>query len=110
MRWIEVLSDGVVELTPFPHSHYPSPSTSTTKAKGKEDEKPQGLLKVHRLPILSERGQGVGASGMGGEDMAFWVSRRRFVVKPFSLPPVEGDTEAQAQAEGVAGMKVDIEF
>ena len=100
--------DGVIELTPFPHGHHLSASDKTTTAKGKEDEKPQGLLNVHRLPILSEKGQGVGANGSGGEDMAFWVSRRRFVVKPFSLPPVEGDQEAQAQAG--EGTKVDIDF
>ena len=98
--------DGVIELTPFPHGHYLSASSeNTTTAKGKEDEKPQGLLKMLRLPVLSEKGQGVGAGATGGEDMAFWVSRRRFVVKPFSLPPVEGDQEAQSEST-----KVDIEF
>ena len=53
--------------------------------------------------MQSEKGQ----NGGGGEDMAFWVSRRRFVVKPFSLPPVEGDKEAQ---DGSAGGGKDIEF
>jgi len=35
-----------------------------------------------------------------GEDLAFTVSRRKFAIKPFSLPPMEGDQEAQAQKEG----------
>lgn len=47
----------------------------------------QGLIKVIKLPILSERGVGVGV----GEDMAFAVGRRRFVVRPFYLPPLEGE-------------------
>jgi elongator complex protein 4 len=55
--------------------------------KGKDDEKMQGLLKVVKLPVLSERGLSVGA----GEDMAFAVGRRRFVIRPFHLPPLEGD-------------------
>ena len=58
--------------------------------------------------MVSEKGQGVGATGTGGEDMAFWVSRRRFVMKPFSLPPVEGDQEAQANVG--EGTKMDIDF
>jgi elongator complex protein 4 len=72
---------------------------------GKEDEKPQGLLKVWRVPVQSEKGMGTAGVGVGvgGEDMAFWVSRRRFVVRPFSLPPVEGDLEAQEGGGGGAG-------
>ncbi|KAL8796139.1 MAG: hypothetical protein Q9195_001472 [Heterodermia aff. obscurata] len=105
VRWTELLIDGVIELTPFPHDHYLAVSDTAKTAKGKEDEKPQGLLKVLRVPVLSEKGQGLGASGVGGEDMAFWVSRRRFVIKPFSLPPVEGDQEAQGDAT-----KVEIDF
>ena len=106
VRWTELLIDGVIEFTPFPHDHHLAASDTSRTAKGKEDEKPQGLLKVLRVPVLSEKGQGLGASGGGGEDMAFWVSRRRFVIKPFSLPPVEGDQEAQ---QGDA-TKVDLEF
>ncbi len=54
------------------------------------------------------------ASGVG-DDLAFTLSRRRgLVVKPFSLPPVEGDNEAQEAAgiehEGGKATKVDIEF
>lgn len=50
-----------------------------------------------------------------GDDLAFTLSRRKFVIKPFSLPPVEGDTEAQGAlgAEGGGGgkqTKVDIDF
>ena len=74
-------------------------------ARGTE-EQPQGMVKVHKLPISTERGEGgAGAGNSMGEDLAFTVSRRRFVIKPFSLPPVEGDVEAQQ-----ASAKKDVEF
>ncbi|KAL8694849.1 MAG: hypothetical protein Q9218_000609 [Villophora microphyllina] len=90
-RWMELLSDGVIELSPFPHSIDTGPPTTTAGATTAQEEKPQGMVKVHRLPVFSEKGGG----GMSGDDLAFLVSRRKFVIKPFSLPPVEGDTEAQ---------------
>jgi elongator complex protein 4 len=54
------------------------------------------MLKVHRLPILHEKGGGVfELDGLEG-DLAFTLSRRKgLVIKPFSLPPVDGDTEMQ---------------
>lgn len=112
-----------MELTPFPHLLDPSNNTSSSSslaesggARSGVDEQPQGLLKLHKLPVVTERGGGV----REGDDLAFTVSRRRFVIKPFSLPPVEGDVEAQqqgggqqAQGEGGAlgkATKIDIEF
>ncbi|KAL8650157.1 MAG: hypothetical protein Q9210_003982 [Variospora velana] len=105
VRWMELLSDGVMELSPFPHSDQNAPPTTSSAATAQE-EKPQGLVKVHRLPVFSEKGGG----GLSGDDLAFTVSRRKFVIKPFNLPPVEGDTEAQrGEGEGKP-TKVDIEF
>lgn len=68
------------------------------------------MLKVHRLPVFHEKGGGGGGSGGVGDDLAFTVSRRKFVIKPFSLPPVEGDTEAQRGKADGKPTKVDIEF
>lgn len=103
VSWIEHLCDGVIELAPFPHSIDIEPPGSGV---GKNEEKTQGLVKVHRLPVLSEKGGG----GGGGDDLAFSLSRKRFVIKPYNLPPVEGDGEAQkGEAEG-GKMKVDIDF
>jgi elongator complex protein 4 len=99
--WIEHLCDGVLELAPFPHSIDVEPPRS-----GKTEEKPQGMVKVHRLPVLSEKGGG----GGGGDDLAFSLSRKRFVIKPYSLPPVEGDHEAQRGESEGGKMKVDLEF
>jgi elongator complex protein 4 len=94
VRWMELLSDGVIELTPFPHSSdqdsaIPKPAGGDS---GNNEEPPQGMLKLHRLPIFHERG---GGSSLVGEDWAFTLSRRKFTIKPYSLPPIEGDTEAQ---------------
>jgi elongator complex protein 4 len=57
----------------------------------------QGLLKVLKIPMLSERGVGIG----GGEDMAFAVGRRRFDIMPFHLPPVEGEDEGGGDAKAL---------
>ena len=92
-RWIELLSDGVIELSPFPHS---SGTDVADPNKPGQDEQPQGLLTVHRLPILHERG---GGSGAVSEESTFTLSRKRFTIKPFNLPPVEGDIEAQQERD-----------
>jgi elongator complex protein 4 len=113
IRWAEVLSDGVFELSPFAHSHLESLATSAGATK--DEEKPQGMFAVHKLPIFHEKGGGGGGAEGLGEDMAFTVSRRKFVIAKFSLPPLEGDTEAQAEATreasgGAMPKKQDLEF
>jgi elongator complex protein 4 len=97
VRWCEILSDGVIELTPFPHSPaYEEASGESRRGKGKDDQTPQGLVRVHKLPILSQRGEGGAGNGNSlGDDLSFAVTRKRFLIRPFSLPPVEGDREAQ---------------
>ena len=109
-RWMELLSDGVLELIPFPHTIDTGPPLATSGAATASEEKPQGMVKIHRLPVFHERGGGAIGGARVGDDLAFTVSRRRFVIKPFSLPPVEGDTEAQkGEVEGKP-TKVDIDF
>ncbi|KAJ5946864.1 hypothetical protein N7454_003703 [Penicillium verhagenii] len=106
IRWIELLSDGVIELCPFPHS---ADALGSSGAATAQEEPPQGMLKTHRIPVLHERGGG--SDQNVGQDWAFNLSRRRFEIKPFSLPPAEGDQEAQA-APASSGMpkKSDLEF
>jgi elongator complex protein 4 len=108
-RWAETLSDGVLELTPFPHlmdANHPSHYATSTSAK---EEQPQGMVKVHKLPLVTERGEGgAGAGNSIGEDLAFTLSRRKFLVAPFSLPPMEGDQDAQEAAGKVTAK--DVEF
>ncbi|MCJ1275807.1 hypothetical protein MMC21_003610 [Puttea exsequens] len=101
VRWIETLADGVLELAPFPHSIDVAPTGSKGGKRG--EEAPQGILKVHKVPVVTEKGGG----GGGGDDWAFSLSRRRFVVRMFSLPPVDGDVEAQ---KGEGSGKGDMEF
>ena len=80
-----------------------------TSSKSEDQQPPQGMLKVHKLPVTTERGEGgAGVGNSIGEDLAFTVSRRKFVIKPYSLPPVEGDQEGQEQAGAVR--KADVEF
>ncbi|KAK1145990.1 Elongator subunit elp4 [Aspergillus melleus] len=106
VRWMEILSDGVIELCPFPHS---ADALATSGAATAHEEPPQGMLKVHRLPVLHERGGG--SDQNIGQDWAFTLSRKRFEVKPFSLPPAEGDKEAQdGGAAGGMPKKADLEF
>ncbi|PIA88547.1 hypothetical protein CB0940_07278 [Cercospora beticola] len=109
VRWAEILSDGVLELTPFPHLMDASNSLAESGGARDKDEQPQGLVRFHKLPINTERGEGgAGAGNSLGEDLAFTVSRRKFVIKPFSLPPLEGDQEAQQEAGKVTAK--DIQF
>jgi len=107
IRWVELLSDGVLELAPFPHSA----EGDTDRARGSTgttEEPPQGLLQVHRLPVIHERGSGVGTSE---NDWTFTLSRRKFTIKQFNLPPVEGDTDAQqGSGQEQKAKKTDVEF
>lgn len=103
---MELISDGVIELCPFPHS---ADALATSGAATSGEEPPQGMLKTHRLPVLHERGGG--SDQNIGQDWAFNLSRRKFEIKPFSLPPEEGDKEAQGgAAAGGMPKKEDLEF
>ena len=91
VRWIELLSDGVIELAPFPYTHNTLAFESmTSSASEKKEDRMQGLVRVHKLPVFTERG---GGSGCGAEDMAFKLGRRKFDICPFHLPPIEGDEQ-----------------
>ncbi|KIW01956.1 uncharacterized protein PV09_06793 [Verruconis gallopava] len=97
-RWARHLSDGVIALHPFPHSFsieaidLDIKGGSGSNEKVKTEEKMQGLIKMLKLPVLTEKGVGLGS----GEDMAFAVGRRRFLIRPFHLPPLEGETKDTA--------------
>ena len=104
---MEILADGVLELAPFPHSVDASRSSGAATA---QEEKPHGMVKVHCLPVFHENGGGGAGNGGFSDDMAFTVSRKRFTIKPFSLPPVEGDNEAQKGEAELNTSKLNIDF
>lgn len=93
--------DGVIELAPFPSSAVIEPPLQTSSSSSKHskaDEKPQGIVKIHKLPALTEKGRGSGA----GNDLAFSLGKRRFIVAPYHLPPEKGEESAQT-GEGADG-------
>ena len=101
IRWAEHLMDGVIELAPFPSSvviEPPLQKGSSSSKSSKADEKPQGMVKIHKLAAVTERGRGSGA----GNDLAFSLGKRRFVIAPYHLPPEGGDESAQ-KGEGPDG-------
>lgn len=91
-RWMELLFDGVVELIPLQHR--------AQMGRGPTDEdKTQGLLRVHSLPVFHEKGGGL-EGGWAREDMSFKLSASSgMVIMPFSLPPV-GDDDKAAEPSG----------
>lgn len=109
VRWMELLSDGVLELSPFPHAMDADNVLASSGAATASEDHPQGMLKVHSLPVFHERGGGGGGRSGLGDDLAFTLSRRKFAIRPFSLPPLEGDAEAQKGA-GDGRKAADMEF
>ncbi|KAI0482138.1 PAXNEB protein-domain-containing protein [Xylariaceae sp. FL0804] len=75
-RWMELLCDGVLELIPLQSSaiHKPPPSAKTDS---KSEQQVQGLLKVHSLPILHEKG---GGAHSAHDDQSFSLSRTKGLI------------------------------
>ncbi|KAK8867756.1 Elongator complex protein 4 [Apiospora arundinis] len=106
VRWMELLSDGVIELVPLQLNavHAPPPGA---KSDSKSDEQMQGLLRVHSLPVYHEKGGG-SSDGHARDDLSFSLSRSRgLIVKPFSLPPADGDEPEKKPADAT---KPNMEF
>ena len=109
VRWMEILADGVVELLPLSRR-----TAAKGGAAGGAQEEPQGLVKLWKLPVLGEKGGGVGAALGAGQDLAFLVTRRRFEIMAYSLPPADdddGDAGGHGHGDGAGkATKVDLEF
>jgi elongator complex protein 4 len=99
---MERVVDGVVSLEAFPHgfsmdAETPSDGDPKSKTGASDDvEAMQGFIRVRKLPVLTERGMGIG----GGDEMVFAMSKRRFVIKPFNLPPLDMGDGGGAAAGG----------
>lgn len=99
-RWMETLSDGVLELVPLSQPVHTQPNA-------KPEDAAQGMVQVHRLPVHNERGGGKEGKAVQ-EDLSFKLSSSSgLVIRPFSLPPVgevEGDQDKknEKKAEGLS--------
>ena len=90
VRWIELLCDGVVELIPLPAN--PGAAAPVDKKDAKAAEQPQGLLRVHTLPVYHERGGGGAETSSFRETLSFSLSASKgLTIKPYSLPPMVDD-------------------
>ena len=99
VRWIELLSDGVVELIPLPATPAAAAPSSLSKKDGRA-ETPQGFLKVHSLPIYHEKGGGGAETGHFRENLSFSLSATKgLVIKPYSLPPMEEEEQKEKSPE-----------
>lgn len=101
-RWMELLCDGVLEFIPLQSTiiHKPPPSSN---GGGKDDEKVQGLVKVHSLPIFHEKG---GGSHSALDDQSFSLSRSRgLIIKPFYLPPADSEENETKKDTGKPNME-----
>lgn len=91
VRWMELLFDGCLELIPLQHQ------SQMALEPGKED-KSQGLLRAHSLPVFHEKGGGLEGS-WSREDLSFKLSASSgLIITPYSLPPVGEEEEAAAKS------------
>jgi elongator complex protein 4 len=85
---MELLSDGVIELVPMP-ANPGAPHPSTADGGSKSEDRSQGLLRVHALPVYHEKGGGGAENTYFRENLTFSLSASKgMVIKPFSLPPL----------------------
>ncbi|KAK2614433.1 hypothetical protein N8I77_001261 [Diaporthe amygdali] len=87
-RWVELLSDGVLEMIPLPPKLGANPPSSNSESKVQEQS--QGILRVHSLPIFHEKGGGGAENNHFREDLSFHLSGTKgLVIQPYVLPPME---------------------
>lgn len=102
-RWAELLCDGVLELVPLGHQIQVSRDPTS-------EDKAQGLLRVHSLPIFHERGGGLD-EGWRREDLSFKLSASTgLIITPYSLPPVGEDEQQAKDAAEAEKKKKSLEF
>ncbi|KAF4971940.1 hypothetical protein FZEAL_9710 [Fusarium zealandicum] len=102
-RWMELLSDGVLELIPLQHQ------APITREPGSED-KGQGLLRAHSLPVFHEKGGGLEGT-WNRENLSFKLSSSSgLVITPFSLPPVGEEEDAAKTSKPNEPKKESLEF
>ncbi|KAK4165157.1 putative Elongator complex protein 4 [Cladorrhinum sp. PSN259] len=104
VRWMELLCDGVLELIPLPAT--PGAAPPPTSSNLEKTETPQGLLKVHTLPIYHEKGGGGAETSTFRENLSFSLSMTKGLnIKPYSLPPMVEDEEETKKEKKTPGGK-----
>lgn len=87
-RWIELLSDGVLEMIPLPPKLGAAPPSSNGVSKVQDQS--QGILRVHSLPVFHEKGGGGAENNHFREDLSFHMSSTKgLAIQPYVLPPLE---------------------
>ncbi|KAK4151357.1 PAXNEB-domain-containing protein [Chaetomidium leptoderma] len=96
VRWMELLCDGVIELIPLPANPGAPPPSSGSGSGSEKSDQAQGLLRVHTLPVYHEKGGGGAGASSFRETLSFSLSASRgLVIKPYSLPPMEGEGDGE---------------
>ncbi|KAK5657713.1 hypothetical protein OQA88_2785 [Cercophora sp. LCS_1] len=106
VRWMELLCDGVMELIPLPAN----PAAAPPPAKdSKASDQPQGLIRVHTLPVYHEKGGGGAETSAFRETLSFSLSASKgLTIKPYSLPPMVD--EIQKEKSPASAIKDGIDF
>lgn len=106
-RWIELLSDGVLEMVPLPPKLGAAPPSSGSASKVQDQS--QGILRVHSLPVFHEKGGGGAENNHFREDLSFHLSSTKgLVIQPYVLPPME--EEDHNKKSPASTVKDGIEF
>jgi len=110
VRWMELLSDGVIELIPLPADPAAAPPTPLGQNGKDQAAISQGMLRVYTLPIYHEKGGGGIVTSTFHETLSFSLSATKgLIIKPYSLPPVVGDGEKE-EAVGRGNPKDSLDF
>ncbi|KAK5998142.1 Elongator complex protein 4 [Cladobotryum mycophilum] len=97
-RRMELLFDGVIEMIPLQHQVHVELSQAS-------ENREQGLLRIHSLPIFHEKGGGLDGSWVK-EDMSFKLSASSgLVITPFSLPPLLDEGEPDKDTSNLKDKK-----
>lgn len=107
-RWVELLSDGVLELVPLPPKLGATPPAASGTSKAQDQS--QGILRVHSLPVFHEKGGGGAENNHFREDLSFHLSSTKgLVIQPYVLPPLEEDDHKEKKSSANT-VKDGIEF
>lgn len=117
IRRMEILSDCVLELTPFAHGndldldHSVGMISQVSSSSSRKSDNPQGMVKFHKLPVYHERGGGP-LNRKLSDELQFIVSRRGISIRPYNLPPAatEASRVPESRQQSTSGSNPRIDF